>query len=123
MVSNYTITDGSVSVVLRSPFDVLAKGLELENGGPAGIEPATSGLGKLPGHPRSSAVIPDLANGRRFGRVCGHPRSRADVRKRRNELLCELHEKRPVVVLAGIGEGCASGRRRKSLRLIVSRSD
>ena len=26
MVSNYTITDGSVSVVLRSPFDVLARG-------------------------------------------------------------------------------------------------
>jgi hypothetical protein len=26
MVSNYTIIDGSVSVVLRSPFDVLARG-------------------------------------------------------------------------------------------------
>ena len=26
LVSNYTITDGSVSVVLRSPFDVLARG-------------------------------------------------------------------------------------------------
>src|SRR5450759_2132824 len=26
MVSNYTITDGSVSVVLRSPFDVPARG-------------------------------------------------------------------------------------------------
>ena len=26
MVSNYTITDGSLSVVLRSPFDVLARG-------------------------------------------------------------------------------------------------
>jgi site-specific DNA recombinase len=28
MVSNYTITDGSVSVVLRSPFDVLARGAQ-----------------------------------------------------------------------------------------------
>jgi hypothetical protein len=26
MVSNYTITDGGVSVVLRSPFEVLARG-------------------------------------------------------------------------------------------------
>ena len=26
MVSNYTISDGSVSVVLRSPFDVLMRG-------------------------------------------------------------------------------------------------
>jgi hypothetical protein len=26
LVSNYTITNGSVSAVLRSPFDVLARG-------------------------------------------------------------------------------------------------
>jgi len=31
MVSNYTITDGSVSVVLRSPLDVLARGVRTED--------------------------------------------------------------------------------------------
>ena len=31
LVSNYTITDGSLSVVLRSPFDVLARGARTED--------------------------------------------------------------------------------------------
>ena len=96
-------SESAVAVPGASGGSHAASGLGMV--GPTGIEPATTGLGKLPGHPRSSAVIPDLANGRRFGRVCGHPRSHAVVRKRRNELPNELHESSPLDAVAGIEKG------------------
>ncbi len=58
--------------------------------GPTGIEPATRGLGRLPGRLRLYAVSRGLAIGRRFRLVCGLTRSHADSRRRRNELENEL---------------------------------